>query len=766
MDNATRRQILERVKQLGYPNTVEALQNPQVLDQYEQQQLQAQSQQQQQPIQQPEPVSFPTPPVTTPNYKVPQPTQSEAKPLVMSFNETPAKLMKDGGAKESCGTGYIWSEQQKRCIPNASVSGYIPQNLDPNTPINKKIEEYNNQGWDINQLAMEAAGIAFPEVSRTLNAIGAIDDVVNKNPIGYVGNTMSLIPHPVTRGTGIGLSVLSATPVGRDLNKWILEKPVYHYQPEETPRQSLDKFSVSESTNQPAFIPKNTKKKFDKGGPKDKGWQEFKTPTGQSLFLDPRFKNQRYYVDEQGNMSNPDQNLMLYDVNSGTWEAGTSMPTLEVRPRYRYEKRPGALGSFETIRIDDDNNTSEIISPNPMETRRDQEKFVNSFNPAAMATEGLISMGQGNVGEGLTELAFSSPLLPKILSKAGRQELKQGFSSTVQPTESKIGDYVKNADFKNPFLKELQGEIVQGKANRKAIAQGNAWLKDWISHPKTQFKINADLNSARPSPTVELIREQSTNYSPNVKEYPLVKQLFNFKNPIHKDNFGVSFTHTHTPEFRSIVKTPYSEYGEWMSRAKFIPQEYRTNITIHEGTHGWTSAEALKKSGMHDQILDMYHPKTLERLKEWKKLRAEGKNPSDFMTANDAEMGYLSDPTEVHARIMELRHQIGLSPDDFVEPGYAKQIMDWVKERSTTVDPRFLDVINHDPQKLANLFNNLWTVTPAVGAGYLGSKLYQNQQQEKPVNKQFVSFKTGGKKCYTCNGSKMKVLYNKANYKK
>jgi len=98
MDNATRRQILERVKQLGYPNTIEALQNPQVLDQYEQQ-LQAQSQQQQQPIQQ-QPVTFPTPPITTPNYKVPQPAQSEAKPLVMSFNETTPQLMKNGGPKD------------------------------------------------------------------------------------------------------------------------------------------------------------------------------------------------------------------------------------------------------------------------------------------------------------------------------------------------------------------------------------------------------------------------------------------------------------------------------------------------------------------------------------------------------------------------------------------------------------------------------------------------------------------------------------------
>jgi hypothetical protein len=203
-----------------------------------------------------------------------------------------------------------------------------------------------------------------------------------------------------------------------------------------------------------------------------------------------------------------------------------------------------------------------------------------------------------------------------------------------------------------------------------------------------------------------------------------------------------------------------------MSRAKFIPQEYRVNTTIHEGTHGWASADAVKASGMENEILSMYHPKTEERLKEWNKLRAEGKNPEDFMTQHESQMGYLADPTEVHARVMELRHQLGLSPDDFIEPGYAKQVMDWVKERGSTVDPRFLDVINNDPQKLSDLFNNLWATAPVAGAGYLGSKLYQNQQQEKPVNKQFVSFKTGGKKCYTCNSSKMKVLYNKAKYKK
>lgn len=151
MDNATRRQILERVKQLGYPNTIEALQNPQILDQYEQQ-LQAQSQQQQ-PIQQPEPITFPTPPATTPNYKVPQPRQSEAKPLVMSFNETAPQLMKNGGPKDK-GKEYKTPTGQSIYLdPNfKSYARYLDSNgnVIPVTELQKFSMIYDPQAntWD------------------------------------------------------------------------------------------------------------------------------------------------------------------------------------------------------------------------------------------------------------------------------------------------------------------------------------------------------------------------------------------------------------------------------------------------------------------------------------------------------------------------------------------------------------------------------------------------------------------------------------------
>lgn len=101
MDNATRRQLLEQAKQVGYTGSIlDVFQNPQVLDQFaqEQQQAQQQSQQVQQPQQQMQ-VEMPTPPATTPNYKVAQPRQSEAQPLVMSNTEVPIQIRKTGGVK-------------------------------------------------------------------------------------------------------------------------------------------------------------------------------------------------------------------------------------------------------------------------------------------------------------------------------------------------------------------------------------------------------------------------------------------------------------------------------------------------------------------------------------------------------------------------------------------------------------------------------------------------------------------------------------------
>ena len=65
-----------------------------------------------------------------------------------------------------------------------------------------------------------------------------------------------------------------------------------------------------------------------------------------------------------------------------------------------------------------------------------------------------------------------------------------------------------------------------------------------------------------------------------------------------------------------------------------------------------------------------------------------------------------------------------------------------------------------------NVINILRNIDPIK---LLGGKPYdiENNYILDPVTHELIrAYKTGGKKCYTCNSSKMKVLYNKAKYKK
>lgn len=642
MDNATRRQLLEQAKQVGYTGSIlDVFQNPQVLDQFVQQQQQVQQQPQPQQPQQQMPVEMPTPPATTPNYKVAQPRQSEAQPLVMSNTEVPIQIRKTGGVL------------------------------------------------------------------------------------------------------------------------------------------------------------------YDKGGPKDKGWKEYKTATNQSFFLDPRFKDQRYYVDEKGNTFQPDQNSMIFDVASNAWEGASLEPTLKISAK---EATP-ALASIPS-NVKNQFYNQGTIKPATTGAQRMANQFMYAMDQPLDALGSAIQRGyipQGNLnGDYETASPMSSVIgafnpvsIVMDASRVGR-DLSEKETYTTLGGAGELGlnaagflpfgnilkkgkNYFGNLNFNNQHLKEIQGQLVQGVENQKAIDEGNEWLQNWINHPRTQMKIDADLNPSNFKGNLEYlekIRNQAKTYQPNVKQYPLKYQyqdLLNRRENIHAGNTGVDYTHNVSANFREAAqnnKIPFKEYGSWVTADKNYPQSNRISTTVHEGTHAWTGEEALKYSKQEDFIKSLYHPKTLEKHNTWQSLRDKNINPTDEMTGADAYMGYLANPTEVHARVMQMRHALGLQPDDYVSPQFAKEIMETLKKNTPDkidlkVDPKFLDVINHNPEHLSNLFNNLWGVAPVVGAGYLGSQLYQQQKEQQPKReKGFVSFKTGGKKCYTCNQSKLQVLYNKRNYKK
>jgi hypothetical protein len=307
-------------------------------------------------------------------------------------------------------------------------------------------------------------------------------------------------------------------------------------------------------------------------------------------------------------------------------------------------------------------------------------------------------------------------------------------------TESGISNALRGT---SSVFDQVIGELLQGRKNRKAIAEGNEWLSNWINHPTTQGKIDADMgnninqfikyyagdNLDKQIEVLNLMKNQSKNFKPNSKEYPLLKQIIDnvaqYKGqkiqPIHNGNWGVSYQHGYHPLHREAfelgTKKPNDRYGSWISRTIDLPYAKRSSTVVHEGTHDWVSDLALTHSGLRDKIFANMNPTIKADYIQWKNLRNQGINPETEMGKQRAYMAYLGNPTEQHARIMELRKGLGLKPDDVVTPEYAKQIMDWVDSGGSTIDPNFLKVIDKDPKKLANLFNDLWVAAPAVGVG-------------------------------------------------
>jgi hypothetical protein len=375
----------------------------------------------------------------------------------------------------------------------------------------------------------------------------------------------------------------------------------------------------------------------------------------------------------------------------------------------------------------------------------------------------------GNIPEGFKVIGRSKEdglnnlIIKPIKSKQTSSLIKNEDNlkySTILNEINEIKSELSNA-FKGSksFFNEIKGELLQGKANKETIKKANEWLKNWIEHPATQKKIDTDIDNKIDYVTqfykdpflneelevLNLIKEQSKNFKPNSKEYSLLKQLddnlqqyliIKSRKSIHQNNLGVSYQHKYHPIHRQNIEKgiqePYDRYGSFISRRTRMPQSKRMNVTIHEGGHDWVSEEAFKKSGMRNIALKNMNPDIKKDFLEWEYYNNMGIDPVKKMGKERAYQAYLADPTEQHARIMELRYQLDITPDYIMDEKKAKSVIDWIESGYSTVDSKFLNVIDRDPKKLAELFNKFWMAPPAIiGTGVVGAGVMQDSQPEQ-----------------------------------
>jgi hypothetical protein len=351
---------------------------------------------------------------------------------------------------------------------------------------------------------------------------------------------------------------------------------------------------------------------------------------------------------------------------------------------------------------------------------------------------------------------------------------------------------------------EGAGELLMGKQNREAIAKGNEWLKNWISHPVTQAKIQGDIFNANFNPIVSpkknyLVKyftpvkgdlvmtehdryinalELAKRYKPNVGEYSFkdqFKDLLSGKDQslsnsrfehIHDDNAGVTYMHQSDPINRELYKSgyykpnfrvidpnykPFRHYGSFTSRNPNISPYGKESITIHEGTHDWITDYLLNNTGQKDLILDALDP---EVKKVWEKWKAGDKT----LTKAEENLGYYADPTEIHARIMQLRRQNDLTPFDIISDENSGYFMDQILSNKVPFNgPQFAKTIGNDRNKLAKLMNDLYGIALPVGVATGAGAMLANPYADKsPISK----YPDGGIK------KAIKSLIKRANPKK
>jgi len=362
--------------------------------------------------------------------------------------------------------------------------------------------------------------------------------------------------------------------------------------------------------------------------------------------------------------------------------------------------------------------------------------------------------------------------------KGAMPGIKQGLQYTAQHAPA--------------LVDQTLSHLLSGSSSRKAMQKGNEWLKKWIQHPTTQTKLKTDItkgtnklnkdaagevntiNKLRdleyqrnkhltfegtpmylpprhmpntpPIKSTSLIKQQQ-QYSPDVAMYPLKSKWKDFFAGKGVDrNQGVSYRHglkVDSPWWRSSKPNAESQFdrGTWLSPTARRPE----STTIHEGTHDWMTAQALERSGGKSAIEKALLPSTKKQVSKYHKTRDH----------NKYNEGYLADPAEVHARVMELRRAFNLTPGSKVTPELVSKMQVQNTQRGKqVVDPAFFKLFKSD-KTLASLFNKLGVGTAGVvGTGAL---LQNNKEDSLPSLAHGGNISTTG---YLDGSPTAKNLYN------
>jgi hypothetical protein len=302
----------------------------------------------------------------------------------------------------------------------------------------------------------------------------------------------------------------------------------------------------------------------------------------------------------------------------------------------------------------------------------------------------------------------------------------------IAPIQKVAGDLTEGAMLLDGALgaralvtKGLHRQIVKNSPKllnelESQVAEGNQWLKDWYSNPISQERYknfmhtplkrqvdDRDVMMAELSDYINSKKVGSININRSLKGptaakigYQNMDDLLSGQDIVYpttdkltQNSLGVYYRNS--KDAWVDIAHPEFKYGNFD-----IP-----NTTVHEGVHKLTNGEI----GLTDNA---------------RKAFSKAFELDDPIVVSKYDK-YLTNPTEIHARIGELRKTYGLKPETDVTSNMVNGIIEEGLDGKTSVDPRFFELLK-DKKQFKWLMNNAPVAVPAI----IGTAAISNKKKK------------------------------------
>jgi hypothetical protein len=314
---------------------------------------------------------------------------------------------------------------------------------------------------------------------------------------------------------------------------------------------------------------------------------------------------------------------------------------------------------------------------------------IPGLTPMNLVNLGFGAHGAGMLGSDLTTGYYGSdaPLEDKIL-----RGVETGLNLVGTPRTGNL--LLSRTSFKptvsisrmNLSLPDIADDVNRGSffdsselsGINNQIRQGNTWLQNWFNNPATAQRIaNTGFNRS------PLVRK-------NINDFIGNKNVVRYDPALSSKIWTGNELGSYFPKLNKAYVD--AEHFSFMDGTKSLP-----STVIHEGTHLTSAGELAYNQKLIDLTNDIF----------------KGNDVQEFMKMfRTEEISKLISPAETHARIMQIRHQYNIRPDQIVDNTLVNKIIEDGLSGKLPVSKKFFELI-----KNKDAFKKAMNTLPAIGMG-------------------------------------------------